>query len=174
MLSTLYSTTMTYFKADNRKSSALLFLGVTCLGLTYFTLTSNSSATKLVWTTFLIVAGLLFVSLALSQRYKVSLSNKELILKNRFGFFSKRILFSDINQVKVIDQVYPVTLYRNTILHLLLWNKKFNRHRQIHLFDIYGDKLFTIDGQSIDNSDFNRLVKVLKSKAAHNRVNGPT
>lgn len=159
---------MTSFKADGRKSNAFLLLGGTCLGLTYFTLTLNSAATKVVWTTFLNVTGLLFISLALLPRYKVSLSDNELIVKSRSGFFPKRIPFSNIMQVKVIDKEYPVTLYNNTILHLLLWNKKFNHFKQIHFYDIYGSKLFTIDGQSIDTSDFNKLVKVLKSKAAHN------
>jgi hypothetical protein len=160
---------MTSFKADNRKSNALLFLGLTFWGLTYFTLTSNSPATKAVWTTFLTVAGLSSVCLALIPSYKVSVSDNELILKNRLGVFNKRIRFNDIKRVKVINQDYPVTLYRNTILHLLLWDKKFNRFKQIQLFDVYGGKLVTIDGQSIDDNDFNRLVKMLKSNAAHNK-----
>jgi hypothetical protein len=159
---------MTYIKADDRKSNALLFLGVTCLTLSYFTLTANSQATRAVWTTFLIVVGLLFISFALLPRYRVSLSDNELILKSRFGLLSKRIPFGEIKQVKVLDKEYPVTLYRNTMLHLLLWGKKFNRFKQINLFDTYGSKISTIDGQAIDNSDFTKLVKVLKSKAEHN------
>ena len=164
----LCATNMTYIKADDRKSNALLFLGVTCLALTYFTLTSNSQATRAVCTTFLIVVGLLLFILALLLRYKVSLSDNELILKSRFGLLSKRIPFDEIKKVKVLDKEYPVTLYRNTILHLLLWDKKFNRIKQIDLFDTFGSKISTIDGQAIDNDDFAKLIKVLKNKAAHN------
>jgi hypothetical protein len=159
---------MTYIKADDRKSNALLFLGVTCLALTYFTLTSHSPATRAVWTTFLILAGMSFVSLAVIPRYKVSLNDNAVVIKSRFGLLSKRIPFSNIKQVKVLDKEYPVTLFRNTILHLLLWDKKFNRFKQIQLFDTYGSKISTIDGQAIDNNDFTKLVKALKSKAAHN------
>lgn len=161
---------MNYFKADNRKSNAVLFLGVTFLVLTYFTFNTESIATKVVCTTFLIIAALTFISLALIPRYKVSINKNELIIKSRLGLFSKRIPFSDIKQVKVLDKEYPITAYRNTILHLLLWDKKFNRFKQIQLYDMYGSKIFTIDGQAIDNNDFSRLVKSLKVKAAHNRV----
>ena len=116
----------------------------------------------------MILAGMSFVSLAVIPRYKVSLNDNAVVIKSRFGLLSKRIPFSNIKQVKVLDKEYPVTLFRNTILHLLLWDKKFNRFKQIQLFDTYGSKISTIDGQAIDNNDFTKLVKALKSKAAHN------
>lgn len=159
---------MIYIKADDRKSNTLLVLGVICLAVSYFTVTSNSQATRAVWTTFLILTGLSFVSLALIPRYKISLNDNEIVFKNRLGLFTKRISFSDIKQVKVLDREYPITLHRNTILHLLLWDRKFSRFKQIDLIDSYGSKISTIDGQAIGNNDFTKLVKVLKGRAAHN------
>ena len=153
---------MTLVTPDNRKSNALIFLGVLLLCLTYFTLTSDNAATQKVWTIFLVLAGLLFVSLGLLTRYIIYLTAATVIIKNRLGIFSKTIYRSDIAKVKVTEKDYPVSMYRNTLLHLLLWDKKFSRFKQVQLLDAFGNTLFTIDGQAIDNAAYSKLVKALK------------
>lgn len=153
---------MTVFTPDNRKPNVLLLLGIIFIALTWLTLALNSTLASLIWTAFVLVVGIMFLSIGLFYRYKVKIDNKFLVLSNRIGLFVKVIHLDDIGNVKVIDREYPVTLYRNTLIHLLLWDKKFSRSKQIELFDTTGRKLFTIDGQTIDNKDFGRLVRALK------------
>jgi hypothetical protein len=72
-------------------------------------------------------------------------------------------MLDEISRVKVLDKEYPVTLYNNTLLNVLLWDKKFNRFKQIELYDVFGTRIFIIDGQTVDNNEFTRLIKALKS-----------
>src|SRR5688572_26655216 len=136
---------MTSFKPDHRKTNVLFYFGILFLSLTYFTLNTSSKATIIVWTFFIVVAGFIFVGCAIMYRYIITIEDNRLIVKSRFGIRRKQILIEEINKIKVLDKEYPVTLYNNTILHLILWDKKFNRFKQIELYDVYGKKLFTID-----------------------------
>jgi hypothetical protein len=153
---------MTIFKPDHRKFNAMFFLGFILCGATYFTITSNFMATRIYWTLFQNCAGILFIGIALLNRYIIHIDRNSLIIKNRLGVFTKTIQLSEIKRIKITDKEYPVTLNSNTILHFFLWNKKFNRFKQIELFDIVNKKLFIIDGQAVDNTDFGKLCKFLK------------
>jgi hypothetical protein len=84
------------------------------------------------------------------------------VVKSRFGIRTREILLQEIRKVKVLDKEYPITVYNNSLLYLILWDKKFNRFKQIELYDVFGTRLFTIDGQAIENNEFTRLVKALK------------
>ena len=153
---------MTTFKPDNRRFNALICLGMVFIILAYVTSTATSAATRIVWTLFLGFFGIVFLALALLPRYKVQINENSVVINNRLNIFPKTILLNDVSKVKVIDKELPIGLYNNTILHLLLWNKKFNRYKQVQLLDLMGNKLFTIDGQLLENEDFKKLVKELK------------
>jgi hypothetical protein len=154
---------MNTFKPDHRKINLLLFFGLLFLSLTYFTLNANSYATRIVWTIFLVLLGLIFIGYAFLYRYIITIQDRRLVVKSRFGFRRREIMLDEISRVKVLDKEYPVTLYNNTLLNVLLWDKKFNRFKQIELYDVFGTRIFIIDGQTVDNNEFTRLIKALKS-----------
>lgn len=149
-------------KTDYRKSNAFLVVGLIFLSLLYFTLQPESHSTKIFWSTFSVVISMIFLSAALLSRDIIQLSKDSLIIKNRLGIFTKRILFEDIKKSKLTDKEFPIGAYNNSILHLLLWDKKFNRFKFIELYDCMNKKIFTIDGQTVDNVDFGKLWKLLK------------
>jgi hypothetical protein len=155
---------MNSFKPDHRKSNALFVLGTCFSGLSYLALGSEGIFMKLYWVILCLSAGIICLSLSMLSRYVIHITQGILILSNRYRFLSKRIDLQEVKRVKVVNEEYPVGMYNNTLLHLLLWNRKFSRFKQIHLFDSTGKKIFTIDGQAVENKDFDRLIKVLKRK----------
>ena len=153
---------MATFQIDKRKFNALLFLGLVLCGLTYFSINSESRPIKIYWTIFLNLLGLICICISLFYRHIVLLTKELIIINNRLGICPKKIELNKIKRVKIIDKEYPPTINNNTILHLLLWDKKFNRFKYIELFDSASKKIFTIDGQAIENADFTILCKYLK------------
>jgi len=150
------------FKPDHRKINVLLLFGILFICLTYFTLNASSISTRIVWTFLLVLHGLICIGCATLYRYIITIQDGRLLVKSRFGIRTREILLEEIRKVKVLDKEYPITLYNNSLLHLILWDKKFNRFKQIELYDVFGTRLFTIDGQAIENNEFTRLVKALK------------
>jgi len=102
----------------------------------------------------------MFILIALFNRHIIIVERECLIIKNRLNLFSKTIPLSEIVKVKVVDREPTVNI--STLLHLFLWDKKFRRFKEINLFNQFNEKLFRIDGQAIANSDFAKLINVLR------------
>ena len=125
-------------------------------------LNSDSYLTRIVWTPFLLLFGLSLVSAAMLFRYIIHIDGKNITISSRFGIRSKRICLDDIKRVKVLEKELPIGIYGSNLLSYLFTDRKYNRHKEISLFDAWGKRIFRIDGQSLANDDFARLVNYLK------------
>jgi len=148
---------MSFYRADHRKSNVLILLGTIFMLVFFWTQELEFPSPRRVGVIF-IFSGLSCIIAALLYRYKVQLEEETLTVSSRFNWRKIVIPLSEIRTVKVKERDY----ISYNLVHLLLWDKKFKKLRDIELYDIFGKIIFSIDGQSIDTRDISKLLRDLK------------
>jgi hypothetical protein len=149
------------FKSDNRLFIAMLILGILLIVLGCVALKPYQTS---VYTYLWLLPGLLFITLAFLKREVLTIDNGYLVIRNRLNILPKNIRLDDIKKVNAIEEENNLPGINQSILHLLLWDKKFKRIKDIEVFGAKNIKLFTIDGRALENLAYVQLIRLLKNK----------
>lgn len=146
-------------KTDPRKLNAAFILGLLLWALSFLVYLEKDGTGKLIWTTFLIITGMIFIAVGLLIKSKFKLTNEYLELSSISGLLRKKILLKEIKKVRFKAKDLPAHV--NNPLMLILWDKKFKRTNLLELYNEKG-QIAKIDGHLIDDKDFEKLKRKLK------------
>ena len=150
---------MIKFKSDDRLFIATLTWGLIMVVLGHVALKHYQVS---LFTCFWLLPGLFFIAIAFLKREIVIIDDGFLIIKNRLNILPKRIRLDEIKKVKALEQENSILASNQGLLHLLLWDKKFTRPKDIKIFGANKVKLFTIDARAIDNGAYVQLIQRIR------------